>query len=46
MVIPAQAGGFDFTAMAQSLQSNYPTVKHIFVFGGERRPGMTKLGVS
>jgi non-ribosomal peptide synthetase component E (peptide arylation enzyme) len=43
MVIPAQVGGFDFVAMAQTLQAKYPFVKHVFVPDGEERPGVITL---
>ena len=31
MIIPAQHGGFDFVAMAQSVKARHPSVKHLFV---------------
>jgi len=43
MVIPAQTGDFDFRAMAEGLRKRYPSAKHIFVSGGEARPGTIAL---
>jgi non-ribosomal peptide synthetase component E (peptide arylation enzyme) len=43
MVIPWQYGGFDFVAMARSVQANHPSLKHIFVRDREAAPGTIAL---
>jgi len=43
MVIPGQYGGFDFAAMARSLQASHPSLKRIFVRDHEAAPGTIAL---
>src|SRR5450759_697430 len=43
MIIPAQHGGFDFVAMAQSVKASHPSVKHIFVHNGGAPPATIAL---
>ena len=43
MIIPAQHGGFDFVAMAQSVKASHPSVKHIFVHNGDAPPATIAL---
>ena len=43
MVIPGQYGGFDFLAMARSLQASHPSLKRIFVRDREAAPGTIAL---
>lgn len=35
MIIPAQHGGIDLVAMAQSLKATHPSLRHIFVHNGD-----------
>ena len=43
MIIPAQHGGFDFVAMAQSVKASRPSVKHVFVRGADAPAGTIAL---
>ncbi len=43
MVIPDGSAGFDYAAMARSVQASHPSLKHIFVRGRDVPPGTISL---